>query len=66
VAHVATLTVLGTVALDRAAVAMFVLALPALALGAWTGWHIYGRLDERRFRQMFAVLLIVSGVTLVL
>jgi uncharacterized membrane protein YfcA len=65
VAHVATLIALGTVALDRRGLIMFALALPALALGAWTGWRIYGRLDERRFRQMFAVLLIVSGVILI-
>ncbi len=65
VAHVTTIAVLGTVALDRAALVLFVLALPALALGAWAGWSIYGRLDERRFRQMFAVLLIVSGLILV-
>ena len=32
-----------------------------LALGAWLGWQLYGRLDERRFRQMLAVLLVVSG-----
>ena len=65
-AHVATLVVLGTVALDRKGLILFALALPALALGAWIGWNIYGRLNEARFRQMFAVLLIVSGLTLVL
>ena len=65
VAHVTTIAALGTVALDRKALVLFVLALPALALGAWTGWSIYGRLDDRRFRQMFAVLLIVSGLILV-
>jgi uncharacterized membrane protein YfcA len=65
VAHITTIAALGTVALDRRALVMFVLALPALALGAWTGWSIYGRLDDRRFRQMFAVLLIVSGVVLI-
>jgi uncharacterized membrane protein YfcA len=66
VAHVATLTTIGTVALDRKALVLFALALPALVFGAWIGWSIYGRLDENRFRQMFAVLLIVSGLTLVL
>jgi uncharacterized membrane protein YfcA len=64
VAHVATLVALSTVALDRTGLIMFALALPALALGAWAGCRIYGRLDERRFRQMFAVLLIVSGVVM--
>lgn len=65
-AHVATLTALGVVALDRKGLVLFLLALPALALGAWIGWNIYGRLDELRFRQMFAVLLIASGLALVL
>ena len=64
-AHVATIAALGTVALDRGGLVLFVLALPALVLGAWIGWSVYGRLDERRFRQVFAVLLIVSGLTLV-
>jgi uncharacterized protein len=66
VAHIVTIVLVGTVALDRRGLVLFVLTLPALALGAWVGWNLYGRLDERRFRQMFAVLLIVSGLTLVL
>ena len=65
-AHIVTIVLIGTVALDRKGLIMFVVALPALALGAWVGWNVYGRLDERRFRQMFAVLLIVSGLILVL
>jgi uncharacterized membrane protein YfcA len=63
--HVATLLTLGTVALDRKGLVLFALALPALLLGAWAGWSVYGRLDEHRFRQMFSVLLIVSGLVLV-
>lgn len=64
-AHVATIVTIGAVALDRRGLVLFGLALPALALGAWIGWTIYGRLDERRFRQVFAVLLMVSGLVLV-
>lgn len=64
-AHVLTIGLIGAVALDRKGLVLFVLALPALALGAWAGWNVYGRLDERRFRQMLAVLLIVSGIILV-
>jgi uncharacterized membrane protein YfcA len=45
---------------------LFLLALPIMAFGTWIGWNLYGRLDERRFRQMLAVLLIVSGVMLIL
>jgi hypothetical protein len=65
-AHVTTLILVGVVALDRTALLLFLAALPALALGAWTGWQIYGRLDERRFRQALAGLLVVSGIALVI
>lgn len=64
--HVAILICLGVVALDRLGVILLVAALPALFVGAWVGWKIYGRLDERRFRQLLAALLVVSGLTLVL
>ncbi len=66
VAHIAAIAVLGTVALDRKALVLFVVALPVLVVGGWAGWSVYGRLDERRFRQMFSVLLIVSGLALVI
>ena len=64
-AHVATLLLVGLVALDRAAPVLLLAALPALALGGWLGWRIYGRLDERRFRQVLAALLVASGAALV-
>ena len=64
VAHVTTLALLGGVALDRTAIMLFLAALPALLCGAWLGWRIYGRLDERRFRRLLAVLLILSGLGL--
>lgn len=63
-AHIATLALIGVVALDRAGIALFLLAVPALFLGAFIGWRIYGRLDERRFRQAFAALLVASGLIL--
>lgn len=61
-----TLIIVGMVALDRTAALLFLLSVPALAGGAWLGWSIYGRLDERRFRQFLAVLLVLSGITLVI
>jgi uncharacterized membrane protein YfcA len=40
---------------------------PRLApFGGWVGWMIYGKLDERRFQQMFAGLLVVSGLLLLI
>jgi uncharacterized membrane protein YfcA len=65
VAHLTTLALIGTVALDRHGVALLVVALPALLIGALVGWRVYGRLDEQRFRQVLAVLLVVSGLILV-
>ena len=44
---------------------MLLASLPMLACGAWLGWRIYGRLDERRFRQALAALIALSGLLLV-
>ncbi len=65
-AHAATLAILGTAAPDSGGLLLVACALPALGLGAWLGWAIYGRLDERRFRIMLSVLLLVSGLALVI
>ena len=51
--------------MDRASVVMLISVLPPLALGTWIGWQLYGRLNDLRFRQALAVLLIASGATLV-
>jgi uncharacterized protein len=50
---------------DGSSLLLLILVLPPLALGTWIGWRLYGKLDERRFRQVLAILLIASGVTLV-
>jgi hypothetical protein len=43
----------------------FLLGLPALLAGAWSGMHLYGKMDEGTFRKAILVLLLVSGVTLI-
>jgi uncharacterized membrane protein YfcA len=53
------------VALDRKGLVLLGLALPAMALGTLVGWNLYGRLDERRFRQALAIMLLLSGVMLI-
>ncbi len=50
---------------DRAGLVLVLLVLPPLALGTWIGWRLYGRLNDLRFRQALAILLIASGATLV-
>jgi uncharacterized protein len=64
-AHVTTLVLIGTIALDRRGLALLAIALPALLIGAMVGWRVYGRLDEQRFRQVLALMLVASGVLLV-
>lgn len=64
-AHVTTLVVLGAVSLDGAGLVMVLAVLPPLAAGTWIGWRIYGRLDDRAFRRWLALLLLLSGATLV-
>jgi uncharacterized protein len=64
-AHGLTLMSIGSAGIDRATILMLLASLPALACGAWLGWRIYGRLDERRFRQALAALIALSGLLLV-
>jgi uncharacterized membrane protein YfcA len=54
------------VAFDPAGLMLLIVVLPPLLLGTWIGWQLYGKLDERRFRQALAALLIASGVMLVI
>ena len=65
-AQLTSLALLGGIAIDQASLVMFAAIVPALLAGSWVGWLIYGRLDERRFRQMLAALLALSGLVLVL
>jgi uncharacterized membrane protein YfcA len=64
VVQLVTLAMVGFVALDRTGVVLLIAVLPALLAGGVVGWQLYGRLDERRFRQFLAVLLVLSGLTL--
>ncbi len=64
-AHVVTLLLVGAASFNRGGITLFICALPALAAGAWLGLHIYGRLNENRFKQVLSALLIASGLSLV-
>jgi uncharacterized membrane protein YfcA len=39
-------------------------ALPALALGGWLGWRLYGKLEDAQFRRLLAALIAASGAAL--
>jgi uncharacterized protein len=54
------------VTFDLAGMILLIVVLPPLLMGTWIGWQLYGRLNDRRFRQALAVLLIASGTTLVI
>ena len=66
VIQVATLLLVGAVALDWFGLILIVAAVPPLLAGAWLGWKAFGRLDERRFRQVLAALVLASGIMLVI
>jgi uncharacterized membrane protein YfcA len=55
---------IGAITVDRTGILVFATTLPALALGAWLGLRVYGRLNDRRFRQVLSVMLLLSGLTL--
>jgi uncharacterized membrane protein YfcA len=44
---------------------LYLLGLPLVLAGTWTGLKLYGRLDEAGFRRIVLLLLLVSGTTLI-
>jgi uncharacterized protein len=54
----------GTGSVSVVTMQLFLLGLPWLLAGTWLGLHLYGRLDDARFRQAVLVLLLVSGAAL--
>jgi uncharacterized membrane protein YfcA len=55
----------GTGSIARGALSLFLIGLPAVALGTWTGLKRFGRLNETAFRRVVLVLL-ASGIALLL
>jgi len=43
---------------------LFLIGLPVLAIGTWTGLQLFGKLDDQAFRRIVLVLLLVSGASL--
>jgi hypothetical protein len=44
---------------------LYVLALPVLSAGIWSGFWLYGKLDDAAFRKIILALLLVLGLTLI-
>jgi uncharacterized protein len=44
---------------------LYLLCLPALVIGIWCGFKLYGKLDDAAFRKLILTLLLVSGMSLV-
>ena len=44
---------------------LYALALPVLVAGIWSGFGLYGKLDDAAFRKVILVLLLASGVALI-
>jgi hypothetical protein len=66
VMQIATVVATGIIAFDTRDLVLVGAALPALLIGAWLGWVVFDRLDERRFRQVLAAMIAISGATLML
>ena len=44
---------------------LYAFALPVLIAGIWSGFGLYGKLDDAGFRKVILVLLLASGVALI-
>ena len=60
---IVSLGVAGAITLPT--VKTFMLGVPLLFAGAWSGMKLYGKIDEAAFRKAILLLLLVSGVTLI-
>ncbi len=54
----------GSIALNT--VYLFLTGLPALALGTWVGFRLYGKIDDEIFRKIVLWLLLAAGLFLLL
>ena len=50
--------------IGRDIVGLFVIGLPALAIGTWTRLKLFGKLNDQAFRRIVLGLLLISGASL--
>jgi len=58
-----SVSIAGTVTAET--VKLYLLGLPLLLAGMWSGFKLYGKLDEAAFRKVILMLLLVSGLALI-
>ena len=58
----ASLAVAGAVTVET--VKLYLIGVPVLLVGLWSGFHLYGKLDDAAFRKVILVLLLLSGLAL--
>jgi uncharacterized membrane protein YfcA len=57
-----SLSIVGAVTFETTK--LYVLGLPVMTAGMWTGLKLYGRLDDTAFRKLLLWLLLISGLAL--
>jgi uncharacterized membrane protein YfcA len=63
VMNAVTLSLAGAVTTET--VELYLLGLPFLLAGLWSGFKLYGKLDDAAFRKLILLLLLVSGLALI-
>ena len=58
-----SLSIAGVVTAET--VKLYLLGLPFLLTGLWSGFKLYGKLDDATFRKVILLLLLVSGLALI-
>jgi hypothetical protein len=54
----------GTGTIAPGTLSLFLIGLPAVALGTWSGFKLFGCLNETAFRRVVLLLLLASGAAL--
>ncbi len=44
---------------------LYALGLPAMLVGLWSGFKLYGKLDDAAFRKLILLFLLISGLALI-
>lgn len=58
-----SLSLAGTVTAETAK--LYLLGLPLMLVGLWSGFKLYGKLDDAAFRKVILLLLLLSGLALI-